>query len=76
MIYSMANILSRRYREGLEAPNPVDVQSFGGGYSTRHWPCLKGRAQYQYGKGCLSDGILGMGWLQYVDCRRLLTTIW
>lgn len=52
--------------EGLEAPNPVDVQSFGGGYSDEALALLKKEGpKYQYGKGCLSDGILGM-WMASV----------
>ncbi len=46
--------------EGLEAPNPVDVMSFGGNYSDEAKELLqKEGPKYQYGKGCLSDGILG-----------------
>jgi hypothetical protein len=54
--------------EGLEAPNPVDVQSFGGSYSSEAMALLKKEGpKYQYGTGCLSDGILGM-WMASV-CR-------
>lgn len=46
--------------EGLEAPNPVDVMSFGGNYSDEAKELLKKEGpKYQYGKGCLSDGIIG-----------------
>lgn len=46
--------------EGLEAPNPVDVMSFGGNYSDEATQLLqKEGPKYQYGNGCLSDGILG-----------------
>ncbi|MEA4978279.1 MAG: GH116 family glycosyl hydrolase [Petrimonas sp.] len=52
--------------EGLEAPNPVDVQSFGGAYSEEAIALLqKEGPKYQYGTGCLSDGILGM-WMASV----------
>lgn len=52
--------------EGLNAPNPVDVQSFGGSYSEEAISLLKKEGpKYQYGKGCLSDGILGM-WMASV----------
>lgn len=52
--------------EGLEAPNPVDVQSFGGTYSDEALALLKEEGpKYQYGIGCLSDGILGM-WMASV----------
>lgn len=47
--------------EGLQAPNPVDVMSFGGSYSEEALKLLKEEGpKYQYGTGCLSDGILGM----------------
>lgn len=52
--------------EGLLAPNPLEVQSFGGAYSEEALALLKKEGpKYQYGKGCLSDGILGM-WLASV----------
>lgn len=52
--------------EGLQAPNPVEVMSFGGGYSEEAMELLKKEGpKYQYGTGCLSDGILGM-WMASV----------
>ena len=52
--------------EGLQAPNPVDVMSFGGSYSEEALKLLKQEGpKYQYGTGCLSDGILGM-WMASV----------
>lgn len=52
--------------EGLQAPNPVDVMSFGGSYSEEALKLLKEEGpKYQYGTGCLSDGILGM-WMASV----------
>ncbi|MDO5420878.1 MAG: GH116 family glycosyl hydrolase [Bacteroides sp.] len=52
--------------EGLQAPNPVDVMSFGGNYSDEAVKLLKEEGpKYQYGSGCLSDGILGM-WMASV----------
>lgn len=52
--------------EGLRAPNPVDVMSFGGGYSEEALKLLREEGpKYQYGTGCLSDGILGM-WMASV----------
>lgn len=52
--------------EGLEAPNPVNVMSFGGSYSDEALKLLKAEGpKYQYGTGCLSDGILGM-WMASV----------
>lgn len=52
--------------EGLNAPNPAEVQSFGGNYSEEALALLKQEGpKYQYGSGCLSDGILGM-WMASV----------
>jgi hypothetical protein len=48
--------------EGLNAPNPVTAseKSYGGNYSDEAKKLLeKEGPKYQYGKGCLSDGILG-----------------
>ena len=51
---------------GLNAPNPVEAQSFHTGYSDEALKILKKEGpKYQYGKGCLSDGILGM-WIASV----------
>src|SRR4029078_7520642 len=45
---------------GLNAQNPATVQSFGGEYSKEAKDLLeKEGPKYQYGKGCLSDGVLG-----------------
>jgi uncharacterized protein (DUF608 family) len=45
---------------GLTAQNPATVQSFGGEYSKEAKELLeKEGPKYQYGKGCLSDGVLG-----------------
>jgi uncharacterized protein (DUF608 family) len=45
---------------GLNAKNPAKEQSFGGEYSKEALDLLeKEGPKYQYGKGCLSDGILG-----------------
>jgi hypothetical protein len=50
----------------LRAKNPLEVQSFGGGYSPEARALLqKEGPKYQYGKGCLSDGVLG-SWLAAV----------
>ncbi len=52
--------------EGLRAKSPVEVQSFGGGYSPEALELLKKEGpKYQYGSGCLSDGVLG-AWLALV----------
>jgi len=45
---------------GLNAQNPATAKSFGGEYSKEAQQLLeKEGPKYQYGKGCLSDGILG-----------------
>lgn len=47
------------YKE-LKAADPTKVNSFGGAYSPEAVELLKKEGpKYQYGKGCLSDGILG-----------------
>jgi len=47
------------YKE-LNAPNPAKAKSFGGAYSPEAIALLeKEGPKYQYGIGCLSDGILG-----------------
>lgn len=47
---------------GLKAKSPLDVLSFGGNYrDTEAMQLLKTEGpKYQYGAGCLSDGIIGM----------------
>ena len=48
---------------GLNAKNPATAQSFGGDYSQEARELLQREGpKYQYGTGCLSDGILG-GWI-------------
>lgn len=52
--------------EGLSAPDPSRAQSFGGDYSPEAIALLKKEGpKYQYGTGCLSDGVLG-AWLGMV----------
>jgi uncharacterized protein (DUF608 family) len=52
--------------KNLKAKNPLDVQSFGGTYSPEARALLeKEGPKYQYGKGCLADGVLGC-WLAAV----------
>jgi len=52
--------------EGLKAHNPAEAQSFGGTYSREAVEILKKEGpKYQYGKGCLSDGVLG-SWIAAV----------
>jgi uncharacterized protein (DUF608 family) len=52
--------------EGLRAKSPLDVKSFQGGYSPEALELLKKEGpKYQYGTGCLSDGVLG-SWMALV----------
>lgn len=49
--------------KNLKAKNPQEVQSFGGDYSLEARELLKNEGpKYQYGAGCLADGVLGC-WL-------------
>ena len=51
---------------GLRAKDPTGVQSFGGAYSPEALEVMKREGpKYQYGGGCLSDGVLG-SWLALV----------
>jgi uncharacterized protein (DUF608 family) len=46
--------------QGLNAPNPANAMSYGGEYSPEAIALLQQEGpKYQYGKGCLSDGVLG-----------------
>jgi uncharacterized protein (DUF608 family) len=46
--------------KNLNAPDPAKAQSYGGEYSPEAIALLqKEGPKYQYGKGCLSDGVLG-----------------
>jgi hypothetical protein len=46
--------------EGLRAGDPVKLPSMGGGYSAEAIAILKREGpKYQYGTGCLADGVLG-----------------
>jgi hypothetical protein len=52
--------------EGLRAKSPLEVQTLGGAYSPEARELLKKEGpKYQYGTGCLSDGVLG-AWLALV----------
>lgn len=52
--------------KNLKAKNPQEVQSFGGDYSPEARELLqKEGPKYQYGAGCLADGVLGC-WLAEV----------
>ncbi|HOJ56088.1 MAG TPA: GH116 family glycosyl hydrolase [Phycisphaerae bacterium] len=51
---------------GLKAESPLKVQSFHGGYSPEALELLKKEGpKYQYGNGCLADGVLG-AWIAAV----------
>jgi uncharacterized protein (DUF608 family) len=50
----------------LHAKNPMAVQNLGGEYSPEAIEIMKKEGpKYQYGKGCLSDGVLGV-WLAQI----------
>jgi hypothetical protein len=52
--------------KNLKAKNPMEVQSFGGEYSPEARELLeKEGPKYQYGTGCLADGVLG-SWMAAV----------
>ena len=52
--------------KGLNAPDPAKAQSYGGEYSEEAIAILhKEGPKYQYGTGCLSDGVLG-AWIAKV----------
>jgi len=52
--------------EGLKAKSPTEIGSFVGHYSPEALELLRKEGpKYQYGKGCLSDGVLG-AWLAEV----------
>jgi uncharacterized protein (DUF608 family) len=52
--------------KNLQAKNPVETKSMVGAYSPEAMQLLeKEGPKYQYGKGCLSDGVLG-SWLAMV----------
>jgi uncharacterized protein (DUF608 family) len=49
--------------QGLKAGSPLEVKSFHNGYSPEAMELLKTEGpKYQYGQGCLSDGVIG-SWL-------------
>ncbi|MDR3715044.1 MAG: GH116 family glycosyl hydrolase [Puia sp.] len=65
------------YKE-LNAPDPAKAMSFGGEYSPEAVAILKKEGpKYQYGTGCLSDGVLG-AWIgrmcgldDFIDPRKI-----
>lgn len=61
--------------EGLHSPDPVEVarKSFQTDYSPEALLILKEEGpKYQYGSGCLSDGVLGMWLSQVCGLRQVL----
>ena len=68
--------------KNLRAKDPTQVQSFGGGYSPEALALMKNEGpKYQYGKGCLTDGVLG-SWLalvcgvgQVLDARKVASHV-
>jgi len=60
--------------KGLNAPDPAKAVSYGGEYSAEAVAMLqKEGPKYQYGLGCLSDGILGAWIAQMCGLEILLT---
>ena len=58
--------------QGLKSPDPtsVEIRSIGGGYSPEAFELLKKEGpKYQYGNGCISDGVLGnwIGEMSFID---------
>jgi uncharacterized protein (DUF608 family) len=59
-LYNNEYFIQKIKVEGLTAKNPATVKSFGGEYSKEAKDLLeKEGPKYQYGNGCLSDGVLG-----------------
>jgi len=66
-LYDCEYFIQKIQWEGLQAPNPVDVKSMVGNYTPEARELLKKEGpKYQYGKGCISDGVLG-SWLAAVS---------
>ncbi|MEO9005121.1 MAG: GH116 family glycosyl hydrolase, partial [Ginsengibacter sp.] len=64
--------------KGLNAPDPAKAPSFGGDYSQEAIDILqKEGPKYQYGTGCLSDGVLGVwiarmcGLIDFIDTEKV-----
>ena len=71
-LYNGEYFIQKTQWEGLRAADPVEAskKSFGGLYSPEALEVLKKEGpKYQYGNGCLSDGILGnwIGEMCYLD---------
>ena len=59
-LYNGEYFIQKMIFKGLNAKDPTTVQSFSGAYSDEAKKLLeKEGPKYQYGAGCLSDGVLG-----------------
>ncbi|MBI4578072.1 MAG: twin-arginine translocation signal domain-containing protein [Planctomycetes bacterium] len=66
-LYNDQYFLQKVQWEGLKAKNPLELTGVGGAYSPEAAELLKQEGpKYQYGNGCLSDGVLG-AWLAKVS---------
>ncbi len=71
-LYNGEYFIQKTQWEGLRAADPIEAskKSMGGAYSPEALELLKKEGpKYQYGNGCLSDGILGnwIGEMCYID---------
>jgi len=65
-LYNGEYFIQKIQWEGLNSPDPTKAQTFHTQYSEEALALLKTEGpKYQYGEGCLSDGILG-GWMARV----------
>ena len=65
-LYNGAYFVQEIVFKGLNAPDPAKAQSYGGEYSPEAVEMLRKEGpKYQYGNGCLSDGVLG-AWMARV----------
>jgi uncharacterized protein (DUF608 family) len=68
-LYNGSYFIQKITVDGLNAPNPIEAsqKSMGGEYSDEARKLLEVEGpKYQYGKGCLSDGVLG-AWIAKVS---------
>jgi uncharacterized protein (DUF608 family) len=62
--------------DGLRAKSPLETESFGGTYSSEAVALLKKEGpKYQYGTGCLSDGVLGAWMAAMAGISRVLDPV-
>jgi hypothetical protein len=67
-LYDGEYFIQKIQTTGLNAKDPATAQSFGGDYSEEALALLqKEGPKYQYGAGCLSDGVLG-AWIARMCC--------